>query len=59
MNLINQSVLTENDEQENDGSCSVKDYLQLNGGTTGLTEIKAAIENFKTPSKPVLGKHQC
>ena len=46
------------DEEENDSAFSVKDFLQSNGGTTGLMEIKAAIEDLKTPLKPILDKHQ-
>ena len=58
MILIKQSMSTENDDEENDSSFSAKDFLQLNGETTGLIEIKVAIEDLKTPSKPVLGKPQ-
>ena len=47
----------ENDEEENDNSFSAKDFLQSNGGTTGLIDIKIAIEDLKTSSKPVIGKH--
>ena len=46
------------DEEENDSPFSVKDFLQSNGDTTGLMEIKAAIEDLKTPLKPILDNHQ-
>ena len=53
MILIKLSSSAENDEEDNDGSFSVKDFLQSNGGTTQLMEIKVAIEDLKTPSKSV------
>ena len=59
MIIINQSLLNENNEEENDNLSSVKDLLQSNAGTTGLMEIKEAIEDLKTPLKLILSKSQC
>ena len=59
MILIEQSLSAENDDEENGSSFSVKDFLQSNGGSTGLMGIKKAIEATGTSSRPVLDKHHC
>ena len=59
MILIKQFMSAENDEEDNIDSLSPMDFLQCNGGSTGLMDIKKAIEDLGIPSKPVLGKHHC
>ena len=59
MILIEQSLSAGNDDEENDSSFSVKDFLQSNGGSSGLMGIKKAIEAMGTSSRPVLDKHHC
>ena len=53
MVLIKQFMSAESDEEDNSDSLSPMDFLQCNGGSAGLLDIK------RTPSKPVLGKYHC
>ena len=46
-------------KEDNDDSLCANDFLQSNGGSAGQMDIKKAIEDLGTSSKPVLAKCCC